>query len=265
VSPWGRRQGKWWGVAIRVAAFVTTVAIVAICLHMLALQPCPKTTLVHTPMLAIGAVPPQQSGLSDSGFVELRGSAKYPLLKIGIDSQPQGVQIVIQEIEESGRLKRLHRLRADEQIDSAQSVTAAQWLDEDRIFVDCHVNPSLGVGLEIDLRSDAAEVYMGALFAWDSKGRKIAFAKDPPHFTPQGLGVTELWLGRVRVTTLPPRSVRRLWWNAAGDVLVAEVSHPKAPGDLLVLDYRENALGQSKWFVSAGKPDGRSAMNADNR
>jgi hypothetical protein len=176
---------------------------------------------------------------------------------LGRDSS--GVVLTIRE-EPEGATPKVHIFATkDPRLAMANGVMAVRRLPRDRVFVDCHVNPSLGIGVVADLASGKLRLFAGCRFAWDGKGENVAYFRDPPHWAPQGAGRTELYLNEEKLCNLAPRSVKEIWWSADQRVLVAEVSDRAPPGSLLLVDLRENAPAQLKWYVPDPEASSRGA------
>ena len=92
------------------------------------------------------------------------------------------------------------------------------WLDDDRVFVEGGINPSLGVGIEVALSSGQREVFYGHTFTWNSDASHVAFVRDPPHFgSPAGVP-SEVWIDDQIVATIPSQRRATLTWTSSAIV-----------------------------------------------
>lgn len=98
------------------------------------------------------------------------------------------------------------RLLARDGWEAANAILRVTWLRDNRIFVDTHVNPSLGFGVEIDLDSGASNVYAGTTFAWDPDARRVAVLREPPHFGSPPDVPSKLMVGHEEICDVPHRN-----------------------------------------------------------
>lgn len=144
--------------------------------------------------------------------------------------------LLVMECSSTGKLKR----RAEFQNKHFRPVTAlmeARALSSGRIFIDGHINPSLGLGIIIDLDSKNRDAFLGYNFVWDHAGQQVAYVRAPPHFgTPPDVP-DRLWVDHTRICELPPKSAATLLWDEERDKLIV-VARDRAeqPVQLVVVD-----------------------------
>ena len=57
-----------------------------------------------------------------------------------------------------------------------------RWIDEERIVLEGHINPSLNVYIVYSLRENSFKEYYGLSFTWDNDYNKLYFIKTSPHW-----------------------------------------------------------------------------------
>ncbi len=119
----------------------------------------------------------------------------------------------------AGRYTVIKRARGAE-IDASNAIMAVTVLDDDRVFVDLHINPSTGVGVELNTRTLKQDLYVGCGFTWDSSRRHLAYFDDGPHFSPRGACPGQVWVGHKRVKSLPGKVVTGVRWKNGGQLAV---------------------------------------------
>jgi hypothetical protein len=126
--------------------------------------------------------------------------------------------------------------------EAANAILRVTWLHSNRVFVDTHVNPSLGFGVEIDLDSNASNIYAGTTFAWDPDARRVAFLCGPPHFGSPADAPSKLMVGHEGICDVPRRLRSELFWNARGDALTAFIPPEDGrAGELVLVTFPDNA------------------------
>jgi hypothetical protein len=109
----------------------------------------------------------------------------------------------------------------------ANAIDCVMCLGQGRIFVDTHVNPSLGIGIEIDLDARKTDVFYGVLFTWNGARNRLAYFREPPHFgTPPGIP-SKLMVGHTEICEVPRVLHSELYWHPTDDKLLAFIP----PGD----------------------------------
>lgn len=82
-------------------------------------------------------------------------------------------------------LKRIERLRHFRSDRDCMSVTSHEWLSDDRIGIECHINPSLGKYLAIEIESgETVHSYTGFWFTWSPDRKTLAHVGFMVHFAP---------------------------------------------------------------------------------
>ena len=119
----------------------------------------------------------------------------------------------------AGRYTVVHRVRGAE-VDATTAIMAVTVLDEDRVFIDLHINPSTGVGVELNTRLLSQDIYVGCRFTWDASRRRLAYFNDGPHFMPRGAFPGEVWVGHKRLKSLPGKVVTDVRWKSSGQLAV---------------------------------------------
>ena len=119
----------------------------------------------------------------------------------------------------AGQYSVVHRVRSAE-VDATNAIMAVTVLDEDRVFIDLHINPSTGVGVELNTRTLKQETYVGCRFTWDSSRQRLAYFNDGPHFAPRGAFPGEVWVGHTLVKSLPGKIVTGVRWKSTGQLAV---------------------------------------------
>ena len=119
----------------------------------------------------------------------------------------------------AGRYTVVHQVRSAE-VDATNAIMAVKVLDDDRVFLDLHINPSTGVGVELNTRMLRHETYVGCRFTWDSARRRLAYFDNGPHFGPRGACPGAVWVGHKRVKSLPEKVVTDVRWKGDGQLAV---------------------------------------------
>ena len=119
----------------------------------------------------------------------------------------------------AGRYTVVYRVRSAE-MDATNAIMAVTVLDEDRVFIQLHINPSTGVGVELNTRMLKQQTYVGCRFTWDSARQRLAYFNDGPHFTPRGAFPGEVWVGHTRVKSLPGKIITGVRWKSTGQLAV---------------------------------------------
>ena len=133
---------------------------------------------------------------------------------------------------------------------SANAVERATWLAPGRVFVEAHVNPSLGVGIALDLDAHRADAFEGILFAWNPKRTRLAYLREPPHFGAPADAVSALMLGREPVCEVPNCAKAQLLWDSSGLTLAALVPAVNGrPGELIVVRFSDNTPRRVERFT----------------
>jgi len=204
-----------------------------------------------------GPVPPR--ALEEGGTlwrIEDGGGSRTELAGDGFYGGARGAGAIYYaffEIETDGAPLRVLQCSADGTIvasrllvrdgwEAANAILRVTWLRGNRVFVDTHVNPSLGFGVEIDLDSGASNVYAGTTFAWDTDARRVAFLCEPPHFGSPPDAPSKLLVGHEEICDVPRRLRSELFWNARGDALTAFIPPEDGrPGELVLVTFPDNA------------------------
>ena len=131
----------------------------------------------------------------------------------------------------------------------ANAIEEVTWLRGSRIFVDTHVNPSLGFGIELDLNTQEVDVYAGCVFTWDRDRKRVAYFREPPHFgTPPEIP-SKLMVGHTEVCEVPRRLRTKLRWHPAENKLLVLIPPEDAkPGQLVVVDFSSGAKPEVRRF-----------------
>ena len=56
------------------------------------------------------------------------------------------------------------------------------WIDEERVILEGHVNPSLNVCIVYNLKENSFDEYYGVFFTWNDDYSKLYFVETSPHF-----------------------------------------------------------------------------------
>ncbi|MDB5301643.1 MAG: hypothetical protein JWO87_3306 [Phycisphaerales bacterium] len=128
--------------------------------------------------------------------------------------------IKVLECDPAGELKRVHTIM-DESMDRATAIMGASFLRDERLVIDLHINPILGVMVALDLKTDRQMVLTGNTFTWDEAGTHVAYFRDPPRSESVGTSSAELWMDGKKLCDVPDLGGRDLEWDAKGKVLTA--------------------------------------------
>ena len=109
----------------------------------------------------------------------------------------------------------------DSNVNVANSVDSIERLDRNRVFVILHVNPSLGVGVEIELQKKWHRVFTGYTFVWNDSRNSVAYLAGPPHFLRSEEMWTELWIDGKCIRRFEASDGIRVVWKNASAVLVS--------------------------------------------
>lgn len=118
------------------------------------------------------------------------------------------------------------------------AIDRVTWLGNSRLFVEAHVNPSLGIGIEIDLDTRKMEVYAGSVFTWDRSRCRVAYFCEPPHFgTPPEIP-SKLMIGHDEICEVPRRIHSDLYWHPTENKLLALIPPSEnEPGQVVVVEF----------------------------
>jgi hypothetical protein len=165
-----------------------------------------------------------------------------------IDLRSAGYPLVVVECSREGQVRRT-QVHDREGWELANALEGVSWLGGSRIFVDTHVNPSLGFGLEIDLQTQKMDVYAGCLFTWDRDGRRVAYFREPPHFgTPPEIPST-LMVGHTEICKVPSRVPSDLYWHPTDNKLLAFIPPEDGKaGQVVVVDFSSGSKPSVKRF-----------------
>ena len=133
-----------------------------------------------------------------------------------------GTRLIAIECATDGEVRSVHTL-SRELAGIGTVIDDAMWLGERRLFVTLDVNPSMQVGIALDLRSGSEWFFVGHGFAWDATGTNIAYFRDAPHFGSPTEVPSEVWVGTTKVCEIPSRSGRGLSWDKRGERLTVSV------------------------------------------
>jgi hypothetical protein len=114
--------------------------------------------------------------------------------------------------------KPLHDLAVPpDELGGANCVLETGWIDDNRIYILGHVNPSLGRLLEVRFSDGKATGRDVTDFLWNPKGAHLLYVRDPPHLNTPEEVMPEMFLDDRKIADLPDRGPRRLFWNEEGD------------------------------------------------
>lgn len=100
-----------------------------------------------------------------------------------------------------------------EDLNYIRSLETVRRVPGGKLFVDCGVNPSLGVAIVVDLARRTFSTYLGVGFVWNDDGSHIAYFQDPPHFgAPEGMP-TRLFVDRTELGKFPRQHGYELAWK----------------------------------------------------
>ena len=192
------------------------IIILVLCLVLVGATSVPRTPY----MMRAGALYRVETGraphrVSSQEVFTQRGQ-KYALC---LAETKHHTDLLLLRADSAGRYTVIHRVRSAE-VDATNAIMAVTVLDEDRVFVDLHINPSNGVGVELNTRMLRQQTYVGCRFTWDSARQRLAYFDNGPHFAPQGACPGEVWVGHTRVKSLPGKIVTGVRWNSTGQLAV---------------------------------------------
>ncbi len=149
--------------------------------------------------------------------------------------------LCVVECGRDGVLRRMHDYDNDAW-HLANAIDGVVLLGQSRIFVDTHVNPSLGIGIDIDLDTRRTDVFYGTTFTWDRACKRLAYLREPPHFGSPADAPSKLMVGHEEICDVPRRLRSELFWNAGGDALAALVPPEDGrSGELVLVTLPDNA------------------------
>lgn len=67
------------------------------------------------------------------------------------------------------------------------SISEFRWIDEERVVLEGHRNPSLEVYIVYDLKENSFEEYYGLFFTWNNDYSRLYYVQPSPHFTPESV------------------------------------------------------------------------------
>lgn len=134
-------------------------------------------------------------------------------------AQDGGTDLVLLRGDSASRYTLVKRVR-DPDVDATNAIMAVKVLDDDRIFVDLHINPSTGVGVELNTKTRKHEAYVGCGFTYDSARRRLAYFDDGAHFAPRGAAPGQVWVGHKLIKSLPGKVVTGVRWKSNGQLVV---------------------------------------------
>jgi len=167
----------------------------------------------------------------------VKATAPDSIYYVYVDLRSERYPIRVVECAADGTVKRFqsYNRRSWELANALMELT---WLSANRLFVDTHVNPSLGIGLEIDLDAEKLTPYYGVDFTWDEDRKRIAYLLPPPHFgTPPGIP-SKLMVGHTKICEVPRRIHSELYWHPTDNKLLAFIPPEDGKlGQLVVVDF----------------------------
>lgn len=101
--------------------------------------------------------------------------------------------------------------------EAATALQSAEWLKDGRLFAVAHVNPSLGLGILVEVPKRSTEVYEGRGFIWSPDVRHVAYFQEPPHFGAPGWVPAKIMIDHKKLAEIPRNSGRSIVWK--GDTL----------------------------------------------
>lgn len=67
------------------------------------------------------------------------------------------------------------------------SLSDFRWMDEERVVLEGHINPSLNAYIIYDLERGSCEEYYGLFFTWDSSCETLYYVQTAPHFAAESI------------------------------------------------------------------------------
>jgi len=119
--------------------------------------------------------------------------------------------LVVLETQPDGVLARRATVKGKE-VSAVTAITNGVVLRKGRVFLDCHVNPSLSAGVEVNMESGTARFFKGHTFAWNRSTSRVAYFRDPSHGCWDRYVPTGVYIGARRVCRIPHRSGGSLRW-----------------------------------------------------
>jgi hypothetical protein len=119
----------------------------------------------------------------------------------------------------SGALVRRVRVNV-EPVLSVNAIMDGMVLDDARVFLDCHVNPSLYVGIAVNMKSGKCRYYEGHLFTWNKSRTRVAYFQEPPHFSLAKGDCCKVCIGTGTICMVPRWSGLELRWVSDKKLLI---------------------------------------------
>lgn len=120
----------------------------------------------------------------------------------------------------------------------------ASLMPNQHVFVEVHVNPSLGIGLDCDLNRRTSTPHFGTAFAIHPNSSKIAVLLDPPHFSASARWSKIIVDGKV-VAVIEGSTWSQFRWDTSDDSLEVRLDSPRrVPPTLRVYPNRRPAASE---------------------
>jgi hypothetical protein len=148
--------------------------------------------------------------------------------KVEIDGQPyvlwfrpvgEESELAVCRRANHGRLDLKYAAR-DQILREGNAIMDARALGAGRVLADLHVNPSLAIFVVIDLGRRRHDAYLGTGYAWDEKGSRLAYWRDPPHLARES-GFPTLYVGHREVRAFKNGTITHIAWASADTVTVS--------------------------------------------
>lgn len=129
------------------------------------------------------------------------------------------------------------RTIADKRLSEITAIESVELLPDGRLFIQCHINPILCLGIAIEIEHGEPLFLRGDGFTWPDSGRHVAYFVDCSRNVQPGTpGATfQIWIDGKMVREVSADKFSSLSWNESGTRLTINcLADGKAEGPMFV-------------------------------